>query len=75
MTMHRAGSNMTELEFDGGWMALISNGRRVACYVDGTYYRTSKWWGQETLEHINRWTGGRHTEVKSQDYFDGLKDD
>ncbi len=76
MKIKPIGANQTEFQYEyPGYekTMLFSYETPVACILDGTAFKTDKYWSKTTTKHINQWLKQYdHVEVRPQDFFNGL---
>ena len=70
MQLNNIASNMTELTLSDGTQVLFSYKTPVACWVNGEYFKTEKYWSKTTTKHINKWA--HLATLKPQEYFDNI---
>jgi hypothetical protein len=73
MKIEQVGSNMTELILGNGTVILFSYKTPVACWKDGTFYRTETYYSKTTTKHINKWLPqGVKAQTAGKEFFDIL---
>lgn len=72
MKVNNIGSNMTEVDLEGGDSILISYKTPVAADINGHCFKTDRKWSKTTSRHINKWLDGLKAEEKPQEFFDNL---
>lgn len=72
MQLTNIGSNMTQLTLNDGTQVLFSYQTPVACYTNGQYIKTLKYWSKTTSRHINKWLDGVNATTLPQEFFDNL---
>ena len=70
MKLQHLSGNKNQITLADGTQVLFSYATPVACWKDGAFYKTDKFWSKTTSRHVNEWT--HLATLKPQEYFDNL---
>ena len=70
MELKHISGNKNQITLKDGTQVLFSYATPVACWIDGAFYKTDKFWSKTTSRHINEWS--HLATIKPQSYFDNL---
>ena len=72
MKLQTLGPDKMQLTKPDGTIVFFSYGAPVAAVLEGKYYKTSRWYSENTTKHINEWLDGKDAETVDQMFFNAL---